>query len=219
MSNRPAEFGTGYSSWGTRGGATLGEGNGARANIFFGNHAFNDGYGFAGVEGQYIWGLSQDMDLGVGGRLPFWPIGIAPGVEWRWRLFTSGPFQLALDASAWIPVSWYGYGSFGVSLEPGVAMSYFFRDNMELFFGGFLPVTPLFAPVVQFQMGFDARVGFAYTLKRQNIGFFANFDFAPGYYWYGTGGINIGGITVGNISTAGFGFGFNFLAGAQFRFH
>jgi hypothetical protein len=157
------------------------------------------------------------MDLGVGARLPFWGFGIAPGAQFRWRLFTSGQFQLALDASLYVPVSFAGYGQvvFGLSAEPGVMMSYFFKDNMELYFGLIVPISPWLAPVVLFQIGFDARVGFAYTLKKSNIGFFAGFDLQPGLYAgnFGLGAFGLGGIYGGN----GFGFGFNFVAGAQFR--
>lgn len=215
--NRPSDFGSGYLSWGTRGGATLGTGNGARADIFFGNHFWNDGFGYAGVEGQYIFGLSPDIDLGVGARLPFWPFGIAPGAQLRWRLFTAGQFQLALDASLHVPISFGGFGgiAFGISVEPGVMMSYFLKDNMELYFGLIVPVSPILAPNVIFQIGFDARVGFAYTLKKSNIGFFAGIDLAPGLYGsYGFGAFGFGNA---GFNGSGFGFGFDFIAGAQFR--
>ena len=48
-SNSPEPFGSGYDSWGTRGGATLGQGMGLRAGIATGGGVNNAGLPWAGL--------------------------------------------------------------------------------------------------------------------------------------------------------------------------
>jgi hypothetical protein len=226
VSDEPAEFGSGYNSWGTRGGATLGGGSGARAQLNFGGYGYGGGfgalgifgvggYGYAGLEGAYIISLSPDMDVAVGGRLPFWPFGLAPGAQLRYRVMNQGNFQLAIDAGLYVPMYFAGVGvvgtfAIGVSLEPGVMASYFLKDNMEVYFGLIVPIglqTFTAFGASNFSLFFNMRGGFAYTLKKSNIGFYGNIDLVPGFF----AGLNAGGGING-------GFGFNFSGGAQFKF-
>ena len=210
--NSPLPYGSGYSSWGTQGGSTLGHGNGARANLFFSNRVNGDGYGWAGVEGYYIVGFDADVNLAIGGRLPFYPFGLSPGLELKWRLIADKPFQLAFNFAAFVPIVFAGYDTLTVSLtlEPGVLMSVFIRDNMELYFGPILSFAPFVAPAPVFQVGLVHRLGFAYTLKSKNLGFFGHFEFGPGYYVPGT--VHTGALRSTFIFTGAF------QAGAQFRF-
>lgn len=216
--NKPADFGSGYYSWGTRGGATLGQGGGANAILTFGagsalGYGIPDGHGWVGLEGHWFFNLGEDFDFGLGLRLPIWPIGIAPGAKARIRVMNSGKFQLAIDASAYLPMYFVGYfapgsagSSFllGLSIEPGVTMSYFIKDNMELYFGVIVPVNFTFVPGFGFGMLFNFRGGFAYTLKRSNVGLFADINLAPGL---ATGIAAVNGLFV-----------FTLNAGVQFRF-
>lgn len=221
----PAEFGSGYNSWSTRGGATLGSGNAARAQLNFGGLAAGGGvgayagggWGYAGLDGMYYLNLGPDMDLGVGGRLPFYPFGIAPGAQFRWRLMNQGQFQLAFDGSLYIPFYFAGIGpagagtaAIGFSIEPGAMASYFLKDNMELYFGLILPLqfqTFTGFGFSSFSMFFNIRGGFVYTLKKSNIGLYGAIDLIPGFSaaLSGPGGVNGG-------------FAFNFTLGAQFKF-
>jgi hypothetical protein len=211
-SNKPSDFGSGYYSWGTRGGATLGQGNGARAQINFG-YPGTIGSGWAGLEGAYYFNLGEDFDLGIAARLPFYPFGLAPGGHIRYRVMKAGAFQLAIDGAVYLPLTFANYLGFGfalgVSLEPGAMASYFVKDNMEIYFGLILPLGFQFFPGFGYTVGFDIRGGFAYTLKKSNIGFFANIDFVPGFGSFSPLAVILG--------TGPF-FGFNFSAGAQFRF-
>lgn len=187
-----------YVAYGARGGATFGGRSGLRALFFGGTHFFNDGYGFLGIEAAYIHGFSRDFEMGFGVRFSTWPQGIArgvnagygfaPGIDVKWRLVDSGSFHLAIAASALAaitPVGMFGGMTIGMTVEPAVLVSYFIRDNMELFGGFYIPVTPLFLPVPLVQIAFSPRVGFAYTLKSSGIGFFAAFDISPGFFAYG----------------------------------
>ena len=193
--NSPGEFGeSGYMSWGTNGGATLGHGDGVRANFIAGQRA-GIGTGFGAVEGYYIMGMSPDFDLFLGGRIWMWYFGAAPGVRARFRII-GGPtdaFHLAIDAGAYVGFSFYpgiafgiaGIGAIGVqfaggaTLDPGVAGSYFIKDNMEIFFGVFVPTSITGGPMFAVFVGFDARGGFVYTFKKVNLGVFAQVDIVP----------------------------------------
>lgn len=194
-SNRPADFGSGYTSWGTRGGATLGGQNGANVMLHGGGAGGGiSGYGLGGIEGHYFLSLGQKTDLGIGGRLPFWPFGVAPGVKLRHGFISGQKFQLALDISAYVPIYFTGYFVgpaasgivLGLSIEPGVMMSYFFKDNMELYFGAFVPVGMRFIGG-GFGLGLSpfGRVGFTYTFKKQNLGVYGGFDVGPVIYFSG----------------------------------
>lgn len=187
-----------YVAYGARGGATFGGRSGLRALFFGGTHFFNDGYGFLGIEAAYVHGFSRDFELGFGVRFSTWPQGIArgvnagygfaPGVDAKWRLVDTGSFHLAIATTALAaitPVGMFGGMTIGMTVEPAVVVSYFIRDNMELFGGFYIPITPLFLPVPLVQIAFSPRVGFAYTLKSSGIGFFAALDIAPGFFAYG----------------------------------
>lgn len=193
--NSPQEFGSGYLSWGTRGGATLGQGDGARAGFTAGGGGLWGGLGVFALEGQYIIGVNENFDIGLGGRVPLWPFGLSPGAEFRPRLLNKGRFQLAMDIGVFLPMYFAGYYygpgpavatfSMGVSAEPGVMMSYFIRDCMEVYFGVIVPVglelVP--SPPVRGNFGIVHRGGFAFNFKKQKVGVYANFDFGPRFFF------------------------------------
>jgi hypothetical protein len=193
-------------AWGTRGGATLGGSNGVRFRLGGGGGVSR--YDNFGLEGFYILGLSEDMDLGVGGRIPVWPFGVSPGVNLRYRLLRHGKLQLALDASAFVSFNFAPIFLFQVRLEPGVMASFFIQDNLELFFGLIIPVSAGwysngFAEGTVIEVAADARLGLAYTLEEHDIGLFAQADLMPG--------LSVTKGTYGN-------FGFSITAGVQGRF-
>ena len=186
-SDEPDVFGSGYPSWGTRGGATLGAGDGVRGQLLFGYHAHLLSGG-VGLEGFYILGMSRDLDVGIGGRFPFFPFGLAPGANVRFRFFERDAFQLAFDGSAFLAFDLAGVpgGNVIISLhlEPGVMGSFFIMDSVEIFFGALLPLSFMGAPAAAnsfaFGMGIPHfRVGGAFTLKTMNLGFFAQIDLRP----------------------------------------
>ncbi len=218
--NSPGPYGEGYLSWGTTGGATLGVGDGLRANFFTGLLGTGN-MSYLGVEAYYLLGLNEDLDVGFGGRLTVWFFGAAPGVRLRYRILQSGAFHLAFDAGAYAGFAFgilpiftgrgllvaLGFIGFG-SLEPGLAGSYFLRDNIELIFGLYVPVAVYGGPGLFGTVGFDLRVGGVYTLKQFNVGIFAQIDVIPGIGFFNS--------TRGLLT--GFTFGGGFTGGMQYRF-
>lgn len=187
-----------FIGYGARGGATFGGRSGGRALFFGGTHFFNDGYGFLGLEVAYTHAFNPNVEMSFGLRFYGWPTriaagvnagyGFAPLVEAKYRFFESGSFHLAGTIGglfAMTPVGMFGGMTIGITIDPGIAASYFFADNMELYLTFNMPVTPLFLPVPLVQIGFQPRLGFAYTLKPSGVGFFAAVDISPGFFAYG----------------------------------
>lgn len=185
--NAPRDYNTGYLSWGTGGGATLGSGNGARAMINGSNHFLA-----AGPEGYFILGVDKDFDVLLGGRVAFWWISLAPGVRLRYRVLEKDAFHLAIDTGAyvgfWVGPAWWAWNWGGrlanatvfASLEPGIAGSYFIKDNMEITFGAQVPLSVMggdtgFLMLVDIQF----HGGFVYTFKTINLGVFGRIFAGP----------------------------------------
>jgi hypothetical protein len=219
--NSPNPYGTGYESYGTRGGATL-EGNpGLRISVFGGNHFFGDGYGYGGFEAMYFFSPGKSVDLGLGVRFSGWALGVAPGAELRWRWVKHGPFHLGLSLAAFVPFTFRGmFGGItvGAHVEPGILGSYFFADNVEFIFGVLVPMT---LHVVSFsfpvpQVGFAGRLGVAYTFKKSNVGLFFLHDIAPGFY--SPGGFPRATTSLATArAVAAFGVAVNFMIGVQVK--
>lgn len=195
-SNDLGPYGVHYGSWGTRGGATLGEGNGVRGGILGGagtalaNNYPWGAYGNVGLEGYFILGLGADMDVALGARIPFWPFGIAPGANLRIRFIGGGSFQLALDASAYFAILFAPRFAFIFSLEPGLMASYFVKDSLEVFFGLVVPVgfgvqALPGTTAALFTVGWDMRGGIAYTFKTINLGIYGQLDLVPNLWLVG----------------------------------
>lgn len=192
--NAPGEYGeSGYMSWGTNGGATLGYGNGVRASFIGGRRAAL-GTGNGGIEAFFIMGMSPDFDLLLGGRISFWWFGMSPGVRLRFRIIGNADetFHLAIDAGAYIGFGFTGGPlgirvpggvvnafSGGTTIDPGIAGSVFVTDNMEIFFGAFIPISVTAGPIFAVSIGFNFRGGFVFTFKTINLGIFAQIDVIP----------------------------------------
>ena len=220
LSNETKEFGSGYYSWGTRGGATLGAGSGARLEVFAGTHFHDDGFGNIGICAMYVAGISKNFDMSFGLRAPFWPLGVAPGIEAHFRIYNGGPFQLGLHLGAFGSIVFKGFfGGLGaaISAEPALMASYFIRDNQEIIFGIAVPITPTFLPATVFQIGFAGRVGYTYVLKKSNLGFYLMADVAPGFYAIG-GYPTVVKDIADPVVQPSFSVVVNFTLGMQFRF-
>jgi|GEM_PF-5457685 len=131
--------------WGMRGGATLGSGQGLRASLHSGIEDSSLGYGYVGAEVVYMKALGRNMDIGVGARVPLYPFGITPGVEFRYRALVSEKFHLSMNANLYLPLTFAPVVLFGLSIEPGIMMSYFAMKELEIFWGLQTPIHPILA--------------------------------------------------------------------------
>lgn len=182
--------------WGTNGGLTLG-GKGRQAvdlNLGFATPNDLNGYGYVGLETHYVIALSNNFDLRVGGRLPFYAFGIVPELGIRYRALQKDIFHLAIDASLAVPVTLVPYTLISVVIDPGVLMSVLPVTDLEIFFGfkipiatGFYATTPTdfgtynnYAGHLGTNVGFDIRAGLAYNFN-QNIGIFGSIDLIPSF--------------------------------------
>lgn len=181
-SKAPAAPSAAYS---TRGGATLGDGMAMRVQ-FGGNTMQNVNTGHMNIEAGMLFALSKSFDIGFNLRMPLFNFGVSPGLAIRLGLVDDTKFMLSLVANVQVPMIFAPGTWVGLSVEPGLMMSYFFDSRVELFGGLLFNYSPLFVnPWVpgSGHAGFSGtfRLGLAYNLLNSNWGFFANGDIGVGY--------------------------------------
>jgi len=172
-------------AWSTRGGATLGSGMALHAEFTAASQQ-NINSGYLNLGAGLIVALGENFDLVINLRVPLVQLGLSPGAGIRLRLIDDAQFHLSLVGNVQVPMIYVPGFWIGLSVEPGLMMSYFFSDRTELYSGLLFAWTPLFAnPWVPGtgNMGFAGtfRIGFAYTLAVANMGFFINADVGAGY--------------------------------------
>jgi hypothetical protein len=174
-----------YDHWSTRGGATLGEGFALRVQVG-GGTANNINNGYLNAEAGMLFALGKNFDIGFNLRVPMFQLGVSPGLAMRWQLVHDNAFHLSLVGNLQVPMIFVPGFWLGLSVEPGLMVSYFFNERTELYTGVYFIYSPLFInPWVPGtgHAGFAGlfRLGLAYTLSDTNVGFFANFDVGAGY--------------------------------------
>jgi hypothetical protein len=172
-------------NWGLRGGATLREGIALRAQFSAGT-AQNINNGYLNAELGMLFAVGQHFDIGFNLRVPAFQLGVSPGIALRAELIDDGQFHMSLVGNLQVPMILYPGFWIGLSVEPGLMVSYFFSERTELYSGLLFVWSPLFQnPWVAGtgHMGFAGifRVGLAYTLGASNIGFYTNIDAGMGY--------------------------------------
>ncbi|MCC6809270.1 MAG: hypothetical protein IT381_17715 [Deltaproteobacteria bacterium] len=172
--------------WGTLGGTTLGEGMALRAQIG-GGSMLNHNNGYLNLDAGLLIALGQSFDLVVDLKLPLLGnFGVIPAIGIRFNLVDDKVFHLALVANVGVPIIFSPGVSVGLNVEPGLVVSYFFSERVELFSGLLFRYSPLFMSPFLTGSGHAAfhgifRLGLAYTLSSSNMGFFINGDAQAGY--------------------------------------
>jgi len=199
----------------TKGAAALGSGMAMRAGLNV-STAQDINTGVIGLEAGLLISLGKELDLGINLRVPMFNIGLSPGALVRWSFIDDTRFHLAAVAGINVPMMFNGF-ALGLSVEPGVLMSYFINDNVELFSGLLFAYAPLFTN----QWGLPGsghagfigtlRNGLAYQITNSSVGFFAGFDLSAGYEPVRRF------ILIGSQGT-GLAFNAGFSVGSQFRF-
>jgi len=165
--------------------AALGSGSAMRAQLSA-STAQNINQGIIGLEFGMLFALGEHFDLGFNLRAPLYSFGLSPGLALRWAFIDDVRFHLAFVGNLQVPMLYVPGFSVGLSVEPGIAMSYFFNENVELYSALMFIWSPLFKSAWvpgSSNAGFAGlfRVGFAYQLTNSNLGFFTNFDLSGGY--------------------------------------
>jgi hypothetical protein len=168
-----------------KGAAPLGSGMAMRAQIGAAT-AQNINTGIINLEYGMLFALGSHFDLGFNLRAPLYSLGFSPGLALRWAFIDDVRFHLAFTANVQAAMLYVPGFSVGLSVEPGLAMSYFFNENVELYSALMFIWSPLFRSAWlpgSSNAGFAGlfRVGFAYQLTGSNLGFFTNFDLSGGY--------------------------------------
>ncbi len=202
--------------WGTRGGATLGEGMALRVQVG-GSTAQTIASGSLNVEATLLFALGRSFDLGVNLRgALLGQFGVSPGLAVRFNLVDDKIFHLSLVGNLQVPVIISPGVSVGLGVEPGLMVSYFFNERVELFSGLLFAYTPIFLNGQLPGSGHASfigtfRLGMAYTLSTSNMGFYVNADASAGYEpWRRF-------IMVGDRAT-GFAVNLALVVGTQFKF-
>jgi hypothetical protein len=173
---------------GTKGGATLGDGKAIYAGLAGGLPTYNGG-GYGGVEAAIVFGAGV-IDVGVAVRFSAYPVGFAAGAQARYHVFGDGALHLALELGVFVPAYFsysfvgplprgFGATTVGLSLEPGVLLSYFVNDSLEVIAGLVVPVAPLFLPIASAYAAFNLRAGIVYGLS-SSLGLVVYVEGGPG---------------------------------------
>src|SRR5262249_45302524 len=118
--------------------------------------------GVVGLEAGLLVALGKEVDFGINLRVPMFNIGLSPGVLLRWAFVDDARFHLALVGGVNVPMMFNGF-ALGLSVEPGILMSYFVNENVELFTGLLFTYAPLF--VNQWGLPGSGHAGFIGTLR------------------------------------------------------
>jgi len=198
-----------------KGAAALGSGMAMRAGLNV-TTAQDINNGVIGIDAGMLFSLAKELDIGFNLRIPMFNVGLSPGAAVRWAFIDDTRFHLALVGNLQVPMTFNGF-ALGLSVEPGVAMSYFVNENVELFTNLLFAYTPLFTN----QWGLPGsghagflgtlRNGLAYQVTNSNIGFFAGLDLSAGYEPVRRF------IFIGDRGT-GLAFNVGFSIGTQYRF-
>jgi len=167
--------------WGTRGGATLGEGMAFRVGVT-GSTALTAYSGTLNLDAGLLIGLGESFDLSINLKLPMLgQFGLQPGIGIRVNLVNDTVFHFSLLANVGVNVILVPGTWVGLNVEVGPMISAFLSERLELYIGALLTYAPLFlnpwVPGTGNASFFGtARVGMAYTLSTTNMGFFINMD-------------------------------------------